>query len=70
MSKKTEDVAVLNYPNDQLPAETAEKYEIIDWVGGNRQYFGKFGIIDIKQLTPRRAGQLVRMKFKKIKEKK
>ncbi|MCB0597754.1 MAG: hypothetical protein KDD28_26990 [Phaeodactylibacter sp.] len=50
----------------KLPTEVAEKYELVDWVGGNRQTFGRHGLIDIDKMTLRRADALVRAGFPKL----
>ena len=52
--------------NKLLSAEVAAQYEIVNWTGGHRQNFGKFGIVDLKVLTPKDAELLVKMKFTKI----
>lgn len=56
-------------PNSWLPADTSAKYEVVDWVGSHRQIFGRFGVIDLKNLSPRQAGSLVKRGFSKLREK-
>lgn len=52
---------------NQLPAEVAAKYELVDWVGGHRQIFGKHGVVDLQTITLARADKLFRDGFKKLK---
>ncbi len=56
-------------PNELLPVDTAKEFEVINWVGGHRQSFGNFGVVDLKQLTIQRAKVLVAAKFPKIRAK-
>ena len=79
-SSKTTDDQV---QSDQTPevsstknqAESSEQlqapdgYELVDWTFGPRIVTNKFGTIDLRKLTPQRAEQLVRMKFKYLKRK-
>ncbi len=53
----------------KLPAEVAEQYELVNWVGGHRQTFGRHGAIDVTKLTLRRAEALVRAGFSKLRRK-
>lgn len=50
-----------------LPAEVAAKYELVGWVGGHRQVFGTFGVIDLSKLTLRKADSLYTRGFSKLK---
>lgn len=43
-----------------------EGFQLVDWVGGHRQVFGRFGIIDLTTLTPARAENLIKKGFKKL----
>lgn len=58
-----------NKPKEFLPSEVAQKYELVNWVGGHKQVFGKFGTIDLKELTVEKCAQLVKQEFSKIKAK-
>ena len=51
----------------KLPAEVAEKFELVDWEGSSIQIFGKFGRIDLEKMTVKKAEQLVKRGFKKLK---
>lgn len=55
--------------NVKLPAEVAEQYELVDWVGGHRQTFGRHGVVDLSNITLRRAEALVRAGFSKLRPK-
>ena len=61
--------AIAQDPNQVLRQEVAERFEIVDWWGGNRQNFGKFGIVDLSTMTVAQAQRLVNMGFTKIKPK-
>jgi len=52
-----------------LPADVAEKYELVGWVGGDTQVFGKHGTISVKNMTLRQAERLVAGGFKKLRAK-
>lgn len=53
-----------------LPAEVAEKYELVGWTGSPKQFFGaKMGRVDVSALTLERADQLVSMGFRYLREK-
>lgn len=52
-----------------LPEAVAKEYELINWTGGHRQNFGRFGDIDISKMTPAFAARLVQMGFSKLKKK-
>lgn len=54
----------------KLNADTAKQYDLVDWVGGKKQYFGtKFGTVDVQTLTPEQAKRLVSRGFKKLRKK-
>lgn len=53
----------------KLPAEVAEKFTLVNWVGGHRQNFGKFGVIDLTKITVDQATSLVKRGFTKLKAK-
>lgn len=55
--------------NVKLPAEVAEQYELVNWVGGYRQTFGRYGVVDVSTITLRRADALVRAGFSKLRRK-
>lgn len=63
-SKKDTDPA-----NKHLPAEVAALYEVVNWQGGHRQHFGRYGIVDLKNMTITRADRLVNTKFSKLRRK-
>jgi hypothetical protein len=50
-----------------LPA-TAKHIRTVDWKGGHKQVFGKFGTVDLTTLTLGRARKLIRQGFKKLTE--
>ncbi|MEL6968630.1 MAG: hypothetical protein AAFO02_00565 [Bacteroidota bacterium] len=52
--------------NKFLPAAVAEHYEVVNWQGGHTQVFGKFGTVDLQQMTLTRAQRLVNTKFSKL----
>lgn len=54
---------------DFLPKEVAEKYEVVEWVGGHRQRFGHYGVIDLTKLNLAKAKALVNTGFSKLLEK-
>lgn len=46
--------------NESLPASIKDSgYEVINWAGGIKQYFGTSRLIDLEQLTTRDADYLV-----------
>lgn len=51
-----------------LPTDVAKKYELVDWKGGSRQVFGRFGVVDLNTLTVKQAEKLVRMGFPKLRK--
>ena len=53
----------------ELPKEVAKDYELVKWVGGPRQLFGKFGIIDVTTLTPEKAAILVEKGWRRLRKK-
>ena len=53
--------------NVQLPKEVAEKYELVNYGPGSaRQRWGKYGVIDIDQLTLEKADRLYKSKWPKL----
>ncbi|HQU52016.1 MAG TPA: hypothetical protein PK643_03340 [Saprospiraceae bacterium] len=56
--------------NKYLSKEVADQFKVTDWSGGHRQVFGRFGVIDLKELTITRANALVEMGFRKLVRKK
>lgn len=50
----------------QLPSEVAELYELVNWKGGRRQVFGRFGLVDLDKLTVAKANNLAAKGFKKL----
>lgn len=57
------------YGVEALSKEVSDQFEIIDWAGSHRQFFGRFGTIDLSTLTVTQAERLVRLKFSKIRRK-
>jgi hypothetical protein len=53
----------------ELPEEVAKNYELVNWVGGPRQHFGRYGDIDLDKMTEAQAQRLVQMGFPRIKKK-
>ncbi|MEL7118625.1 MAG: hypothetical protein AAFO07_04270 [Bacteroidota bacterium] len=53
----------------KLNEVVAKEYKLVDWVGGSKQHFGKFGIVDITTMTLLQARRLVQRKFPKLKQK-
>ena len=51
-----------------LPPEVAEKIEVINWTGGHRQVFGRFGTVDLSTLTIQQAESLIARGFSKLKK--
>lgn len=61
MSKKT---------TVMLPPEVAEKYQLVNYRGSARQFYGsKLGYIDVSTLTLQAAERLVSLGFRYLKEK-
>jgi hypothetical protein len=52
-----------------LPKAVAKHFDLVDWVGGHRQNFGRFGNIDLKTLTLDQAKRLAKAGFSKLKAK-
>lgn len=52
-----------------LPSEVAAEFELINWVGGHRQDFGRFGIVDLERITLAQANRLVNQGFSKLQRK-
>ena len=69
LKNSTTNTAIAQDPNQALPQEVAQRFEIMDWWGGHRQNFGKFGIVDLSTMTVAQAQRLVNMGFTKIKPK-
>lgn len=56
--------------NVSLPAEVAQKYDLVGWTGSARQFFGpKLGHVDVSKLTITQADRLVKMGFRYLKPK-
>lgn len=63
-------VAAVNKQSSLLPAGVAKHYELVNWIGGTRQSFGKkFGIVDLEKMSIARAASLVSLGFKKLRKK-
>jgi len=50
----------------KLPEAVAEHFELVDWKGGPRQAFGRFGVVDLRTITLQRANSLVQRGFGKL----
>lgn len=57
------------YGAECFPKELQSEYELVNWVGSHRQYFGRFGIIDLTQLKKDKVERLIAKGFKRIKHK-
>lgn len=57
------------YGVEALSKEVADQFDIIDWTGSHRQFFGRFGKIDLSTLTVAQAERLVKLRFSKIRRK-
>lgn len=53
----------------KLNPAIANEFELVDWVGGYTQLFGKFGKVNITTLTKRQAERLIKMGFPKLRKK-
>lgn len=53
-------------PNEYLPKAIQAKFEVVNWVGGSLQHFGRFGEIDLTMLSLVKAQSLVRRGFSKL----
>lgn len=52
----------------KLPAEVAQKYELVNYgTGSHRQRWGKYGIIDVNELTLEKADRLHKAGWPKLK---
>lgn len=52
----------------KLPAEVAERYDLVGWTGSARQYFGtKMGYVDVSTITMADADRLARLGFRYLK---
>ena len=45
----------------------AAHFELVDWAGGPRQRFGKYGLVDLEKITLKQAQKLVAKGFSKLK---
>lgn len=53
--------------NNFLSKEVAEEFEVINWTGGHKQYFGsKYRTVNLKKLTLTQARSLVNRGFTKL----
>jgi len=52
--------------NAVLSQELSKEFKLVGWLGGTRQNFGKFGIVNLKTLTPAQADSLIQRGFKKL----
>lgn len=50
-----------------LPAEVAEKYSLVDYRGGHTQSWGRFGNINITEMTLQQADRLYQQGWSKLK---
>jgi len=51
-----------------LPAEVAKHYKLVNYKGGAKQFWGKFGKIDISTLTLKQADLLAQRGWTKLKK--
>lgn len=50
-----------------LPKEVSQKYKLVGWKGGHRQWFGhQFGWVDINTMTIKHADRLYKLGFSKL----
>lgn len=59
----------MNNNNVTLSPVLAKDFELVGWVGGERQNFGKFGVVNLNTLTKAQANSLVRRGFTKLAKK-
>ena len=52
----------------QLPAEVAKHYELVNYKGSPKQFWGKLGRIDVSTLTLKQADNLYRRGWTKLKK--
>lgn len=52
----------------QLPAEVAKHYQLVNYKGSTKQFWGKFGSIDISRLTLQQANALYQRGWTKLKK--
>ncbi|PHN06952.1 hypothetical protein [Flavilitoribacter nigricans] len=57
------------YGEECFPEELRGGYELADWVGSHRQHFGRFGIIDLNDLTKQKVDRLISKGFQRIRKK-
>ena len=60
---------VMNKEQVKLPDAVAAEFELHQWQGSHKQYFGRFGTIDLNKITLDQARRLVSMGFNRIRKK-
>ena len=60
---------VMNKEQVKLPNAVAAEFELHQWQGSHKQYFGRFGTIDLNKITLDQAERLVSMGFNRIRKK-
>ena len=60
---------VMNKSQVKLPDAVAAEFELHQWQGSHKQYFGRFGTIDLNKITLDQAERLVSMGFNRIRKK-
>lgn len=50
----------------KLPTDVAAKFKLVNWQGGKKQNFGKFGIVDLETITIQTATRLHNKGFSKL----
>lgn len=61
-------VEKLSAADSHLLPEVAKRIRTVNWKGGHRQVFGRFGTIDLTTLRVGRARRLIQQGFKKLRE--
>jgi hypothetical protein len=51
----------------KLPSDVAAHFELVEWTGGTRQHFGKYGLVDLEKITLTQAKKLASKGFPKLK---
>jgi hypothetical protein len=49
-----------------LPAEVAAKYKLVNYTGGHTQFWGKYGKINVNELTLQHADRLFSQGWPKL----
>jgi hypothetical protein len=65
-AKAANEVTVKKAVKVELSEDVAKKYELVNWVGSHKQYFGKHGIIDVNIMTVAQADALVKAEWPRL----